>query len=77
MASEGLGEMFKGEFADMHIANFLWCQWGADQRVARAKTREQALPSAPSEFLEKIKYLTVERLKLFNIHRIEKCRTCP
>ena len=52
MSSEGLGEMFEGNFADTCAEkNHRWCRWGADLRVKRAQTRERGPPSAPGEIL--------------------------
>ena len=44
MTSEGLGEMFKSEFA-----HNMRGRWGAEQRVKRAQTSERGPPSAPAE----------------------------
>ena len=49
MTSEVLGEMFEGEFADTCAANFHWCRWGAERRVARAQTQLQGPLSAPAQ----------------------------
>ena len=47
MTSEGLGEMFEGDSADMCAEKF---RWGAEGRVSGAQTRERGPPSALAEF---------------------------
>ena len=54
MTSEGLGEMFEGDSADMCAENFRSCRWGAERRVSRAQTRERGPPSARAEFSKSI-----------------------
>ena len=49
MTSEGLGEMFEGDSADMCAENFSLVSMGAERRVNRAQTRERGPPSAPAE----------------------------
>ena len=49
MTSEGLGEMFEGDFADTCAENFPMVSMGAEQRVERAQTRERGPPAAPAE----------------------------
>ena len=44
MNSEGLEEMFEGNFADK-----CWCYWGAERMVKLAQTRERGPLSAPEE----------------------------
>ena len=46
MTSEGLGEMFKGNSADMCAGKFPLVSMGAEGRVLHAQTREQGPPSA-------------------------------
>ena len=46
MTSEGLGEMFEGDFADMCAANFRWCL-AEDCACANLPART---PLAPAEF---------------------------
>ena len=38
MTSEGLGEIFKDDFADMCAEKLLWCRWGPERMVKRAQT---------------------------------------
>ena len=49
MTSEGLGEMFEGDSADMCV-KFPRVSMGVEQRVSRAQTWEQGPPSALAEF---------------------------
>ena len=49
MTSEGLGEMFEGDSADMCVGKFLLTSMGAEQRVSHAQTRERGPPSARAE----------------------------
>ena len=51
MTSEGLGEMFEGDSADMCAGKFPLVSMGAEQRVSRAQTRELGPPSALAEIL--------------------------
>ena len=51
MTSEGLGEMFEGDSADMCAGNFPLVSMGAERRVSRAQTRERGPPSALAEIL--------------------------
>ena len=46
MTSEGLGEMFEGDSADMCAGKFPLVSMGAERRVLRAQTREGGPPSA-------------------------------
>ena len=50
MTSEGLGEMFEGDSADMCAGKFPLVSMGAERRVLRAQTRERGPPSALAEF---------------------------
>ena len=45
MTSEGLGEMFQGDSADMCAG----CRWGAEWRVSCAQTLERGPTSALAE----------------------------
>ena len=49
MTSEGLGEMFEGDFADTCAEKFPLVSMGAELRVNHAQTRERGPPSAPVE----------------------------
>ena len=49
MTSEGLGEMFEGDSADICAGKFPLVSMGAEQRVSHAQTREQGPPSALAE----------------------------
>ena len=49
MTSEGLGEMFEGDSADMCARKFPLVSMGAERRVSRAQTRERGPPSALAE----------------------------
>ena len=51
MTSEGLGEMFEGDSADMCAGKFLLVSMGAKRRVSRAQTQERGPPSALAEIL--------------------------
>ena len=51
MTSEGLGEMFEGDSADMCARKFPLVSMGAEQRVSRAQTRERGPPSVLAEIL--------------------------
>jgi hypothetical protein len=50
MSSKQLGEMFEGDSADTCVGKFRSCQWGAEQRVLLAQTRQRGPPSACVEF---------------------------
>ena len=52
MTSEGLEEMFEGDFADMCAANFCWCRSDAELRVACAQTLEHEYGSISRRKLE-------------------------
>ena len=41
MTSEGLGEMFEGDYADTGAGKFPLTSMGAEQRVSRTQTRER------------------------------------
>ena len=47
--SEGLGEMFEGDSADMCAGKFPLMSMGAERRVSCAQTREREPPSALAE----------------------------
>ena len=47
--SEGLGEMFEGDFADTCANKFPLVLMGAEQRVERAQTQERGPPSVAAE----------------------------
>ena len=49
MTSEGLGEMFEGDSADMCTEKFPLTSIGAERRVWRAQNRERGPPSARAE----------------------------
>ena len=49
MTFEGLGEKFKGDFADTCADKFPLVWIGAERRVSRAQTRERGPPSAIAE----------------------------
>ena len=49
MTSEGMREMFEGDFADMYAGKFPLVSMGAERRVSRAQTRERGPPSALAE----------------------------
>ena len=49
MTSEGLGEMFEGDSADMCAGKFPLVLMWAERRVSRAQTRERGTPSALAE----------------------------
>ena len=49
MTSQGLGEMFEGDIADMCGLKFPLVLIGAERSVTRAQTWEQGLPSTPVE----------------------------
>ena len=51
MSSEGLGEMFEGDSADVCAGKFPQVSMGGgERRVSRAQTRERGPPSALAEF---------------------------
>ena len=51
MTSEGLGEMFEGDSADMCAGKFPLVSMEAERRVSRVQTRELGPPSALAEIL--------------------------
>jgi hypothetical protein len=51
MTSEGLGIIFKGDFADMCGKQILLLSTGAKQRLKLAQSPERGPPSAPADFL--------------------------
>ena len=57
--SEGLGEMFEGDFPDMCADKFPLVLIGAEQRVERAQTRERGPPSAAAYMLKYFLILVV------------------
>ena len=54
MTSEGLGEMFEGDSADICARKFPLVLWGAERRVSRAQTRERGPTSALAEIFQPI-----------------------
>jgi hypothetical protein len=50
MTSEGLGEMFEGDSADMCAGKFPLMLVGVERRVSHAQTRERGPPS-PQKFI--------------------------
>ena len=54
MTSEGLGEMFEGDSADMCAGKFPPVLIGAERRVSRAQTLERGPPSALAEYFFRI-----------------------
>ena len=55
MTSEGLGEMFEGDFAYTFAGKYQLVSMGAEWRVLRAQTQEQGPPSALAEILKTVK----------------------
>ena len=53
MTSEGLGEMFESNSADMGAGKFPLVSKGAKRRVSRARTRERGPPLALAEIINK------------------------
>ena len=51
MTSEGLGEMFEGDSADMCAGKIPLVSMGAEQRVSCARTRERGPQSALAEII--------------------------
>ena len=51
MTSEGLGEMFEGDSADMCAGKFPLVSMGVERRVSHAQTREGGPPSVLAEIL--------------------------
>ena len=49
MTSEGLGEMFEGDSADMCAGKFPLVSVGTERMVSLAQTRERGPPSALAE----------------------------
>ena len=49
MTSEGLGEMFEGDSADMCAGKFPLVPMGVERRVSRVQTRDRGPPSALAE----------------------------
>ena len=56
MTSEGLGEVFEGDYADMCAGKFPLVSMGAERRVSRVQTRERGPPSALAENLVNLSY---------------------
>ena len=54
MTSEGLGEMFEGDFADMCGRKIPLVSMGAERSVVWAQTRKRGPTSGPAEILLKI-----------------------
>ena len=55
MTSEGLGEMFEGDSADMCAGKFPLVSMGGRAEGSRAQTREQGPPSALAEIINSLK----------------------
>jgi hypothetical protein len=49
MTSEGLGEMFEVDSADMCAGKLLLVSMGAERRVSRGQAKERGLPSTLAE----------------------------
>ena len=52
MTSQGLGEMFEGDSADMRAGKFPLVPMEAERRVPRVLTRKRGPPSALAEFAD-------------------------
>ena len=57
MTSQGLGEMFQGDYADMCAGKFPLLSMGAEQRVSRAQTRERGPHRREGKFHKRMLFL--------------------